>query len=489
MIHRLHGIKQAAGRHRRCRHLALLAGAGALSLAAAACGSSGASTASAGPALKTFSWTAAKGQTINLMLNEHNYEKALVDQLPQFEKQTGITVHYEVIPEETYFTKLSTALSSKNGSPDAFMTGVYQMWSYATAGYMQNLSALLSKHGWTSPSYDLSDYIPGVLAGDRWDLKVGDPAGTGPLWALPMGWENYVITYNKKAFAKAGIKLPFTSLQNLASAAAKLKGWNGPGSYGICVRGYRGWGTIHPDVMSLMNEWGATDLTIKNGHLHAAMDSPQAIAMTRTWAQMVRNGGEPGFNTYDWPQCQTDLGDGKAAMIYDADILGFFTDLPGAYATSGSLADTPPPPGPNGKISSNEWIWSLAMNSSSHHKLATWLLMQWMTGKQHDLWGALHGLLVDNPRESVANNPSFIAYEKKVEPGYHTLFGKMSKVAAIRFTPEPDFFQAATEWASMLENIVAGSTTAHAGLTSLAHSLDTTMATVPVTGHMLSGSS
>jgi multiple sugar transport system substrate-binding protein len=347
---------------------------------------------------------------------------------------------------------------------------------------MENLTQLLNRPGWTSPNYDIKDYIPAVLAGDRWDLKVGDPAGTGPLYAMPMGWETYIVTYNKTAFAKAHISPHFTSLQNLAADAAKLKGWNGSGSYGICVRGLRNWGTIHPDYMSLLTEWGGTDLKIQHGHVVAAMDSPQAIAMTNVWAKMVKESGEPGFVNYDWPQCQTDLGAGKAAMLYDADILGMFTNLPGAYKVSGNLGFAPPPPGPNGKISSNEWIWSLGLNKQSHHKLAAWLFLQWMTSKQHDLFGGLKGLLVDTPRLSVEHNPAFIRAMNKISPGYLKVFGVMSKVAAIRFMPEPDFFQMATEWAGTLQSIVEGSTSAASGLTRLANSLDPTLASIKVTG-------
>lgn len=75
-----------------------------------------------------FDWKNYEGTEINVMFNEHNYSKAVIAKIPEFEELTGIKVKYTSTPESNYFDKLNTALSSRSGNPDVFMTGAYQVW-------------------------------------------------------------------------------------------------------------------------------------------------------------------------------------------------------------------------------------------------------------------------------------------------------------------------------------------------------------------------
>ena len=86
-----------------------------------------------------FNWRAYEGTKLQVMFNQHNYQKAITDygKLEEFEKLTGIDVEFSVTPEENYFDKLNIALSSQSGEPDIFMTGAYQVWEYASAGFME----------------------------------------------------------------------------------------------------------------------------------------------------------------------------------------------------------------------------------------------------------------------------------------------------------------------------------------------------------------
>ena len=72
-----------------------------------------------------FDWRAYEGTQLQVMFNQHNYQKAITDygKIEEFEELTGIDVVYSVTPEENYFDKLNIALSSQSGEPDIFMTG------------------------------------------------------------------------------------------------------------------------------------------------------------------------------------------------------------------------------------------------------------------------------------------------------------------------------------------------------------------------------
>jgi multiple sugar transport system substrate-binding protein len=414
-----------------------------------------------------FEWKQAQGATLSVFFNQHPYADAIIEQLPKFKDLTGIEVKYELTPEESYFDKITTQLASGTGLPDVFMTGVYQMWGYATAKRLEPLDAMLNDPSLTSPDYNVKDFFEGVFNAGKWNLKPGSPPGSGILWCLPLGFELFCLSYNKKYFDEKGLKVP-TTLDELSELAAKLKGWNGPGSYGVAVRGTRNWATIHPGYMSSFSAAGAKDFVIEGGKLISALGSPESVEVTAKFANMIKKGGPPGWSNYTWYQCGADLGAGKAAILYDADIIGYFQNVPGSTAQSGNIGFAPPPTSkPGEQPLSNEWVWQLAMNSSSRNKKAAWLFMQYFTGPEFTLWAALNAKTVDPARQSVWDHQGFKDKISKV-PGYHDTFTKTIPNTAIRFTPQPYFLQSTTEWAATLQKIVLSGTDPKQAMEALA---------------------
>jgi multiple sugar transport system substrate-binding protein len=414
-----------------------------------------------------FDWKQASGSKITIAFNQHPYADAIIQRLPQFKELTGIDVQYEITPEENYFDKVTTQLSANSGTPDVFMTGVYQMWDYASSNRIEPLDKYLSDSSLTNPDYDSKDIFEGVFNAGKWDLKPGSPTGTGSLWSLPLGFEMYSLAYNKKYFDEKGLKPP-TTLDELVDLAKKLKNWNGPDSYGVAVRGTRNWATIHPGYMSTFTNSGAKDFMIKDKKLISAVDSPQSIAVTKKFAELIKAGGPPGWSNYTWYQCGADLGAGKAAILYDADINGYFQNVLGSTNQSGNIAFAPGPVIKAGDNSgSNEWVWQAAMNASSKNKKAAWLFLQYFTGPEFELWAALNVKTVDPARKSVWGNTAFKAKIAKV-PGYEETFTKQIPYTSIKFTPQPYFIESTTEWAATLQKIVLSGTDPEHSLKDLA---------------------
>ena len=400
-----------------------------------------------------FDWKQAAGTSISVSFNQHPYADAIIQRLPQFKELTGIDVKYELTPEESYFDKVTTQLSAGTGVPDVFMTGVYQMWDYASSKRLEPLDSYLNDASLTNPGYNPTDIFEGVFRAGKWDLKPGSPPGTGNLWSVPLGFELYCLAYNKKYFDEKGLKVP-TTLDELSELARKLKDWNGPGSYGVAVRGTRNWATIHPGYMSSFRSAGAKDFVIEDGKLMSALGSPESVEVTKKFAEMIKNGGPPGWSNYTWYQCGADLGAGKAAILYDADINGYFQNVPGSTSQSGNIGFAPPPVSKAGEQPlSNEWVWQLAMNSTSRNKNAAWLFMQYFTGPEFELWAAVNAKTVDPARQSVWDNQEFKDKIGKVA-GYYDTFTKTFPNTAIQFTSQPYFIQSTTEWAATLQKIV-----------------------------------
>jgi multiple sugar transport system substrate-binding protein len=433
--------------------------------------SPGASSPQAAADDGAFDWKKHSGEQIDVMLNQHPYAEAIVDRLPQFEELTGIKVNYSITPEENYFDKLTTALNARNGNPDVFMTGSYQLWEYAPADYIQELDSFVNDPSKTDSGYDINDIFKGILDGDRWDLVPGHAVGTGNLWALPLGFESNVLIYNKRALESIGAEPPKT-FDELIEIGEKLNGWNGEGSYGVAVRGTRSWATIHPGYMTAFSMSGAKDFEIQDGKLVSKLDSPEAIEITKKFAELVKRAGPKDWTNYTWYQASSDLGAGKAAIAFDADIFAIFQGSEGASQEAGNLGTAPPPIVKEGQpVGANEWIWSIAMNQSSKKKDAAWLFMQYFTGKEHTLWGATQAKVFNPIRQSVWDNPDFVERISKF-PGYYETFQAVIDNTSIKFTPQPEFFNTTTEWAAALQDIVTGRADAESRMKQLAKDIN-----------------
>ena len=402
-----------------------------------------------------FDWMKYSGTTLNVMFNEHTYSKAVIEKLPEFEKLTGIKVEYSTTPESNYFDKLNTALSSRSGNPDVFMTGAYQVWEYAPAGYMEDLKPFIDNKELTAEDYNFDDFIPSVTGSLRWDLVPGHAVGEGSQWAVPMGWELNNLAYNKKYFDANNIAVPKTTDELLATAKS-LKDWNGTGSYGIAVRGTREWATIHPGYMSLFATWGGKDFAIEDGKLVCKLDSAEAIEMTDYWVKLVKEAGPSQWTDYTWYQASSDLGAAKAAMLFDATSAAYFQNVEGGSQESGNIAwsTIPLPPGKTeADMKANVWIWSMAMNADSKNKEAAWYFLQYFTSPEYMLWAGTEGSCADTPRTSVQNSEEYKAIVGSAV-GYLEAITVLSKNATIQFTPNPYFFECTTEWAATLQDLV-----------------------------------
>lgn len=404
-----------------------------------------------------FDWKRYEGTELTVLFSEHTYASAVEAKLADFEALTGIKVNFSTMPESNYYDKLNVELSSRSGSIDVFMTGAYQSWEYATAGNMEPLDDYINNPSLTNEDYNYDDFIPGVINALKWDCVPGHAVGTGSQWALPMGWEINILTYNKRILEENGMEAPETAEELLETATA-LHEFNGSGTYGLALRGTADWGTIHPAYMSMYTTWGAKDFIVEDGQLVSQVNSPEAVAMTEYWVELVKNGSAPQWSTYGWELAGADLGAGKAAMMWDADRGGYTQNVEGASAEAGNLAfGMIPYPESAGKtaddMKSNLWVWSMAMNADSANKEAAWYFMQYFTGPEYMLWSGTEGACTDTPRQSVLDSDEYVAAVSDAE-GYLEAFTTLKDTASIYFTPQPYFTETTTEWAKTLQELV-----------------------------------
>ena len=114
----------------------------------------------------------------------------------------------------------------------------------------------------------------------------------------------------------------------------------------------------------------------------------------------------------------------------------------------------------------------MAMSSFSADKDAAWYFMQWVTGPEHDLFGAQTMDLVNPARASVWADGAFRDKLSKSYPGYVEMHDASAPGASIKFTPQPLFFDLTTEWAATLQKMVANEVPIDEGLDQLAESVN-----------------
>ncbi|WP_138464605.1 extracellular solute-binding protein [Poseidonocella sp. HB161398] len=419
-----------------------------------------------------FDWKAHSGKSVKLLLNKHPYTDAMIANLENFKALTGMNVEYDIFPEDVYFDKVTAALSSRSSEYDAFMTGAYMTWTYGPAGWVVDHSEWIQDAAKTNPHYNWDDMLEGVRKSCAWNGQPGGALGSedAKQWCIPWGYEQNNLTYNAAMLEKAGVGVP-TDLDGLMEAAAAAQAAN-EGVYGIGVRGSRSWATIHPGFLSAYANLGQSDLNVNDdGKLSAAMNTAGSKDFHAKWVKMIQDSGARDWSTHTWYQVGTDLGAGKSAMIYDADILGYFMNGAG-NAMEGQLAYAPFAASGDGKPTPNIWIWSLAMSKFSKQPDAAWYFLQWASGPEHALFGATQMDFVNPVRKSVWADAGFRDRLSGSYPGYVDMHDVSAPGASIKFTPQPLFFDLMTEWAASLQKMVAKEVPVDEGLDQLAASID-----------------
>ncbi|HTU53053.1 MAG TPA: extracellular solute-binding protein [Acetobacteraceae bacterium] len=423
-----------------------------------------------------FDWKQQQGKTVRFLFDKHPYANAMIADLAQFKDLTGINVEYDIIPEDVYFQKVTSALSSRSRRYDGFMTGAYQTWQYGPAEWIEDMKSFIEDPTKTSPDYDWQDIIANLRTSDAWSGVPGEALGTkdAKQWAIPLAFELYNVSYNKRIFDKLKLEPP-KNLPDMIEVASKISRDAGNGIYGVSVRGSRSWATIHPGYLSSYANYGARDFEMKGGKLNSAVNSAVSKEMNKLWVEMIQKAGPPNWSTYTWYEVAQDLCSGHCGMIYDANIIGFFENSPGTTEAGhiGFAGFVPDP-----KMShptSNVWIWSLAMSKFSDNKDAAWLFIQWATGKRFGIFGGVKQELVDAVRTTTWSDPGFKARLAKSYPGFYEAFEASLPDARIYFTPQPLFFNVTTEWAASLQEMVAKQVTVDDGLDRLAANIDRQM--------------
>lgn len=336
----------------------------------------------------TFNWRAYEGTSIRVLTSDHPWVHFTERRLAEFTELTGITVIFDVYPEDQFRVKRTVEMLSGITNIDAFMIMPGNNLSeYAMREWVEPLDQFIQSAKLSWPELDLGDFYSSAL-----DSSIRK----GRHYSMPLLLETSILAYNKRIFAEYGITVPKT-MRELEAAARKIYRDSGGRTFGITMRGLGSAATSQ--WVDFLHSFGGSWLT-KEGT--AAVDSPEAVASLLFYGKLLREYGPRDATRNSWYESVSLFMRGDAGMIYDGNVFRSHYEDPVKSRVAGNVGYAMIPAGPAGAVPhiSN---WGLAIYSETRKKEAAWFFIQWATSKEFSLAAHLEGL--PSARKSVWENP------------------------------------------------------------------------------------
>src|SRR5512143_3455230 len=347
----------------------------------------------AGTASAQVNWKQFQGTEIRFLMNKHPFTTFIEPKVPDFEKLTGIKVTIEAFPEDQYRNKRTIELNA-GGKVDGYMIMPGQDdLHYWKAGWLQPMDAYLADPGLTDADWDFKDFFPSFAKASSVE---------GKLIGIVINAETSLLAYRKDLFTKLKAKVPQT-MKELEQTAKFFHGKevDGKKMVGITLRG-KGAAATSQWVDFLYSFGGSW--TTAQGKSNFA--SPQDIAAFKFYGDLLKNYGPEGGTMLHWAESTSLFMEGKAAMIYDANVFTSLYENPKESKVAGKVGYAVIPAGPAGSVPHvSNWSLSINKNSTAERQKAAWLFIQWATNKPNALGALLAG--VPAGRASAWDSPDY----------------------------------------------------------------------------------
>lgn len=308
----------------------------------------------------------ATGETINLLMEGVPDTFIIQDLLPEFQKQTGIEVKFEVVNYAQMHAKLIPQLMAPTGAYDAIVVDNYWAGEFPAAGWLIPLGDMVKK----TPSIDLDAYVPSML-----DM-VGYYEGT--LYMIPFYNYTMLLFYrqdllddpgNKRAYREQfgrELRIP----DNLEDYVELCSFMTGRGVRGASMMG------LKPDPISM--EWSNYLFSLggdyyDRGTWKSTIDQPDAVKAAELYVRNMNQNAPPGAPGYGFDEAIQYFVQGNAFSIVT--FWMFYIDMndPQSSNIAGKVGMSRMPGGAN---LNGGWGWAIPKNSPN--KEAAWKFISWV---------------------------------------------------------------------------------------------------------------
>ncbi len=322
----------------------------------------------------------------NLVVNfpAHPHYNAVMKVLPEFTKETGITVEVDQLQYLKMREKQTLELTKRKGDYDLIAYVVFSKADYVYADQLENLARYFMNPKLADPRYDASDLIDGyvgnigIAGGEKGYL----PGPTGSLFGLPFGSETSIFGYRKDIFEKHGLAVP-TTYDELLDLACKIPELE-PGMGGLASRAASGHHASHAFLLHLAPLGGR----IFDDAWNPIVNNEAGVKAAQALKTFVDCGAE-GAQTFGFAEAGASFLQGQSAMFLDSTVFAGQVNDPEKSKVVGKIGWAPHPMGT--RKGSQTGGFGIGIPKNAENKEAAFLLMQWLTSKKADKLIALAG--------------------------------------------------------------------------------------------------
>ncbi len=331
-------------------------------------------------AFADINWRQCEGTRIRIFSIEHPFSRDLVRHLDEFEEKTGIQARIEILPEDVFrLTRFQQLDMGQDIDGFTIMPGVSKL-PYWELGWLMPLNDFINNPLLTSADWDMEDFFLPAMQG---------ASINGQQIGIPINIETSLLAYRKDLFTTFKMPVP-TSMSDLEVAAGFFHGQvlNGMEMIGLTMRG-AGASASSQWVDFLYNFGGSWT----NGRGKSKISAPESMAALRVYGNLLRKYGPPDAVRIGWVESTALFLEGRAAMIYDSNMFLSLYEDPERSKVAGKIGYTLLPGGPaRQQPHVSSWCLSISGISPEARQKATWLFIQWATGKKYSLSALLQGI-------------------------------------------------------------------------------------------------
>ncbi|SOD63990.1 carbohydrate ABC transporter substrate-binding protein, CUT1 family [Streptomyces zhaozhouensis] len=284
-----------------------------------------------------------------------------------FTAETGIDVHFTVLPENEVRDKIGQDFANQSGQYDVATISNYETPIYARNNWLEPLDPYLAEDT-DYAADDILEPIQTSLTGDD-----------GQVYAQPYYGESSFLMYRTDVFEEHGLTMPERpTWSEVAELAAAVDGAEAD-MKGICLRGLPGWGEVIAPLTTVVNTHGGTWF---DADWEPRLNAPEFVEATEFYVDLVREHGESGAAQSGYAECLNNMVQGNTAMWYDA------------TAGAGSLeADNSPVRGDIGYVAapveeteSSGWLytWAWGIQQASDKPDKAWEFISWASSAEFE---------------------------------------------------------------------------------------------------------
>jgi multiple sugar transport system substrate-binding protein len=332
-----------------------------------------------------------KGVTIRVLDEITPLQETLTKIVPDFTKETGINVEWELLNHFEVINKGQADMLSGRGYYDAIMLHGFQFGPMVAAGVIRPLDDLVKNAKLSNPALDTDDFIQkpykslAFFGGKQYSFVNWDYNQV--YWARA---DLFGDPTEQAAFkAKYGYDLApaktFDQVRDIAEFFTRKKGAMLAGKpldadfYGIVIEGIKGGSTFLSLWGNYMRNYGG-DIVDATGK--PTFNTPENLAAIKMWAALWKF-APPGTAEASLVDVPTIMGNGIAAqtIAWSDFVLGI--DQPGKSPYAGKFLYAPIPtmPGHEATRAADAEPSATVINASSKNPEAAFLFMQWLVDK------------------------------------------------------------------------------------------------------------